>query len=309
MTARGKQYDWGLGEFAFALYCTAANIGLLLANNFVLAILGDAYSNQVKPTFQKHDISLAGNLAQAATWLYGWLVHRWTTRLMQLRPALLRAPAAVAAAAAADAAASHGPPSAKLLVSIRRSTFGASQKRQIRYAARAAVAEQRASAAATSTSSSSSESVAASQRRCAALLKSTVDEEERAEYLRGMTVDPCLRWAALHVELLAEPVDGVCHTYGVWRRLDEEAHAKLLRRTLRLAPVLRAARSLVARRLSTHRQLHCATVRVSALLERLVAAAEAHARARSARRRYRGRAGLIKVPEVQDDEPDSAAAL
>lgn len=45
---RGKNYDWGLGEFAFVMYSTAANLGLLLANNFVLAILGDAYSNQVR---------------------------------------------------------------------------------------------------------------------------------------------------------------------------------------------------------------------------------------------------------------------
>jgi hypothetical protein len=48
MAARGKNYDWGLGEVAFGIYCTAANLGLLLANNFVLAILGDAYSNQVR---------------------------------------------------------------------------------------------------------------------------------------------------------------------------------------------------------------------------------------------------------------------
>lgn len=45
---RGKNYDWGLGEFAFVMYSTAANLGLLLANNFVLAILGDAYSNKVR---------------------------------------------------------------------------------------------------------------------------------------------------------------------------------------------------------------------------------------------------------------------
>jgi hypothetical protein len=48
VAVRGKNYDWGLGEFAFGMYCTAANLGLLLANNFVLAILGDAYSNQVR---------------------------------------------------------------------------------------------------------------------------------------------------------------------------------------------------------------------------------------------------------------------
>ena len=48
MFQRGKHYDWGHGEWAFAMYATAGHIGMLLANNFLLAILGDAYSNQVR---------------------------------------------------------------------------------------------------------------------------------------------------------------------------------------------------------------------------------------------------------------------
>ena len=48
MVARGRQYDWGVEEVFFAMYCLMANIGLLLANNFVLAILGDAYSSEVR---------------------------------------------------------------------------------------------------------------------------------------------------------------------------------------------------------------------------------------------------------------------
>jgi hypothetical protein len=48
VVARGRQYDWGVEEVFFAMYCLMANIGLLLANNFVLAILGDAYSSEVR---------------------------------------------------------------------------------------------------------------------------------------------------------------------------------------------------------------------------------------------------------------------
>jgi hypothetical protein len=260
VTSRGLQ-SWGLGELAFALYCCTANVGLLLANNFVLAILGDAYSNLVKPAFQQDDMSLWEEAAQAATWLWGWLARRWNTRLLRLRPKLLHA---------APAAATVASPSSKLM-SIRRSTFGASQKRQISYAARAAVlVAQRASASHQSVSlaSTSTTRISAAHRRCAALLKTAVDVEERAEYFRGVAEDPHLSWAARSVERLAEPVDGVCRTYGVWTRLDEEAHAKRLRQTLRLAPVLRAARSVVARRLQLHRQLHTSSVRVQVSFRR-----------------------------------------
>jgi hypothetical protein len=52
MFQRGKHYDWGQGEWAFAMYATTANIGMLLANNFILAILGDAYSNQVRALYR-----------------------------------------------------------------------------------------------------------------------------------------------------------------------------------------------------------------------------------------------------------------
>jgi hypothetical protein len=53
VVARGRQYDWGAEELFFAMYCLMANLGLLLANNFVLAILGDAYSNQVRVETQR----------------------------------------------------------------------------------------------------------------------------------------------------------------------------------------------------------------------------------------------------------------
>jgi hypothetical protein len=48
VVARGRQYDWGVEELFFAMYCLMANLGLLLANNFVLAILSDACSSQVR---------------------------------------------------------------------------------------------------------------------------------------------------------------------------------------------------------------------------------------------------------------------
>ena len=213
----------------------------------------------------------------AASWLYGWLFSRWTTRLLELRPALMQNAAAAAASVASPRARMRG------LLSTRRSTFGASSKRRIRDAAdQAARAEDAKEAPSTGT-------VSASQQRTRCLLKVTAAAEQRAEYLRGTTEDAYLAWAARSANALAKPVDGMGKTYGVWGRLDEQQHLKALRWAARLAPVLVASRKLVARRRAAHEQLHATTVRVEALLQALL-------EGELVRRRYGARAGASVVP-------------
>ena len=239
---------------------------------------------QVKPSFQKSDVSIWGNASMAASWLYGWLFSRWTTRLLELRPALMQNAAAAAASVASPRARMRG------LLSTRRSTFGASSKRRIRDAAdQAARAEDANEAPSTGT-------VSASQQRTLCLLKVTAAAEQRAEYLRGTTEDAYLAWAARSANALAEPVDGMGKTYGVWRRLDEQQYLKALQWEARLAPVLVASRKLVARRRAAHEQLHATTVRVEALLQALLEGELLRQRAMTARRRYSARAAASVVP-------------
>jgi len=246
-------------------------------------------SLQVKPSFQKHEVSLWGNASMAVSWLYGWLFSRWTTRLLGLRPALMKNSAAAAASLVSPRAKLRG------LLSTRRSTFGASSKRRhIRDAADQAARARDAEEA------QSTGGLSKSQRRTQSLLKAAAEAEQRAEYLRGITEDAHLGWAARSTLALAEPVDWMGKTYGVWRQLDEQQQLKALRWQTRMAPVLRASRKLVARRRAVHEQLHATTVRMEALLQALLQDELARRRAPTAQRRYAvlhsARAGASVAP-------------
>jgi hypothetical protein len=246
-------------------------------------------SLQVKPSFQKHEVSLWGNASMALAWLYGWLFSRWTTRLLRLRPVLMKNSAVAATSLVSPRAKLHG------LLSTRRSTFGASSKRRhIRDAADQAARTRDAEEA------QSTGGLSKSQRRTQSLLKAAAEAEQRAEYLRGITEDACLAWAARSTLALAEPVDWMGKAYGVWRQLDEQQQLKALRWETRMAPVLLASRKLVARRRAVHEQLRATTAKMEALLQALLEDEFLRRRAMPARRRYAvlhgARAGASVAP-------------